>query len=127
MDQNQKTMTTCLSNFKEYIRNWDEKIVTHDDILMQDMFIKTMKGGYATLNKLLLASDEKINKKFSHDPEKLIINLDENRKKEWYMEIRQLRDNMLKMQFEIERLYELKNRKNREIILLKAALSKHMG
>lgn len=126
MDQNQKTMTTCLSNFKEYIRNWDEKIVTHDDILMQDAFIETMRGGYATLNKLLLASDEKIHKKFSHDPEKLIINLDENRKKEWYKEIRQLRDNMLKMRFEIERLYELKNRKNREIILLKAALSKQL-
>jgi len=119
-------MTECLSNFKEYIRNWDDRIVTHDDIVMQTDFIESMKKGYATLNKLLIASDDKVHKKYANDPEKLVMELAENRKREWYVEIRQLRDNLLKMRFEIERLYELKNRKNREIILLKAALSKHM-
>lgn len=125
---NQKKTMNSLSdtveNFKMYLEGWDAKIATLDDHHAQEISTEKFKFCIGIINSLLNESDTKVMMKGSTDEEKIVAML-ANQKKKFYKDLIKVRDIMTVEMYRIENLYELKNRKSRENMRLRAELSKH--
>lgn len=119
-------------NFIEWIKGWDERINTHDDNDSREILKNKMKRGWAVVSNLLNKSDEKAMIKASSKliigsneaNEKEVLAMIENQKKQWYKDLKNVRDDLVYLMCVLENIYEIKNRKSHENFELRAENAK---
>ncbi len=119
-------------HFAAWIRGWDERVKTQDDNDTREMIRNKFKRGWLTINSLLSESDQKAMVKArgnltpgtNEANEKEVLAMFENQKKNWYQELQKVRDDLTYVEYTIDHLYELKNRRSYENIRLRAEISK---
>ncbi len=119
-------------NFAAWIRGWDDRINTHDDQHTRDILKNKTKRGWSIINSLLIESDQKAMLKArgnlipgtNEANEKEVLAMFENQKKKWYQEMQNVRDDLTYIEYTMDHIYELKNRKTYENINLRAENAK---
>jgi hypothetical protein len=137
-NQNQKMKTTAalsnetLENFKNWVNGWDERIQTHDDRETEQIIKEKLMFGFATIEKLLSESDQKVMSKArgnlipgsNEANEKEVMAMLENQKKSWYKNLQKVSCICTEVRSTISDIYELKNRRTTETFKLRAENAK---
>lgn len=107
-----------------FIRKWNEKIDTHDDRDTRQIIKAKMLNAWQSVEELLVDWDKKILSQYANDERKAIEKMLENQKTEKYKKLKKVADDIISVHYQIEHLYELKNRKSSELIKLRAECAK---
>lgn len=133
-NQNQKMKTTTVLSketidaFKNWVNGWDERIQTHDDRETEQIIKEKLMFGFATIERLLSESDQKVMSKArgnlipgsNEANEKEVMAMLENQKKPWYKNLQKVSCICTEVRSTISDIYELKNRRTTETFKLRA-------
>lgn len=113
-------------NFAKWLNSWDSRIATHDDQDSLEVIRTKLKRTIGVITTLQNESDQKAMDSLENDADKVKA-LFENQKKKWHKDLTTAHNDILSVLFQIDSLYELKNRKSYENIRLRAELSKRLN
>lgn len=125
------TTTTSLSDdtkmyFSQWLKSWDARVATHDDQDSLEIIREKLKRTIGVITTLQNESDQKVMDKFESDADKVKALFD-NQKKKWHKDLTTAHNDILSVLFQVESVYELKNRKSYENIRLRTELSKRFN
>lgn len=106
-----------------WMQNWDASISTHDDFQTKQIVKEKLRFCCGEINKFLAETDRKVMSKHLNEIEaaKAMI---ENQEKNWYKKMQKISGIISVLDFQIENIYELKNRYAHENIRLRSEIAK---
>lgn len=111
MSQNltKQEMMQITSHFKEWVTNWDSRILNLEGMHTKEIFTNTITSGIDILEAVLSEFDNKVmeRQKTTEEKAKAII---KNQEKPYYKSIRKVIENLHFLSSEVERLYLLQHR-----------------
>lgn len=113
-----------LENCNKFFKKWNEKVDTHDDRHTQEIMKEMILGASVRINLILGKWEKKVMDKYPNDNEKAVEEMFKIKENEDYKALKKISDNLLYTHYQIEHLYELKNRKSAENIKLRAQNAK---
>lgn len=109
---------------KQYLKEYDLKINTLDDIRNESEFRRKINYAIASMRNLQHISDEQAMSKCKTDKERVEA-LFKNQSKSWYVEFNKSCDYLLSVAVMIDSIFELKNIRTEENFNLRAELIKN--
>lgn len=114
-----------ICHFKNWLIGWDEKINSVEGMHSKAYFQKKMDTCISKIDKFLNDTDQKATEKY-HDPVQKGKALIKNQEKPAYKNLTEVRNELLVMRYEIDRLYDLQRRITAENFDLREKLYKKM-
>ena len=119
-------------NFTNWVNGWDERIETYDDNEQKEMLKNQLKFVLGVISQLLEESDENARKRASvgllagtKEFEKATVEeVFKNREKKWYKKLKKSKDIITTVLFTFENIFELKNRRTKDIFNLRNEIVK---
>lgn len=107
-----------------YFNRWNESIYTHDDQDTREMMIDKLQSAWLCIERLLMDWDDKIRAKYPNDFVKATEEVLKNQNTQKYRELKKASEDVLFVRYQIESLYELKNRKSSQLLKLRSENAK---
>lgn len=102
-------MKTTICHFKNWIKNWDEKIKSFEGRKSQQFNSERIKKCISKIDFFLNSTDENAMRKFQTDEEKAKA-LIQNQEKDFYKSLTSVRNDLTALLYDFERLYEVQHR-----------------
>lgn len=109
-----------LSKFKNYLKGWDYNIESLDDVDTKNKMIAILDQSLSVINLHLSEHEMKCLENDKKNNTNSFINLTESKK---YKEFKRNADNLLWMRYTINNLFEIKHRRTKQNLDLRAELA----